>query len=99
MKTIVSSIRYQFLLACILVMGSLNALAQDNATTESHTSTTQTATAPTPANMDWMNNPWIWIGGGVVLLLLLYAVFSGSKNNSKSEVKRTTTVTTEVKND
>ena len=101
MNKTISGIRYSFLLACILLMGSINAIAQD-ANTQSHTTTTQTtsSTSPVVDTADWMNNPWVWAGAGVVVLLLLIAIFSGkSKSNSRQQVSRTTTVTTEVKND
>ena len=99
MNKTITNIRYYFILACVLIMGSIQSFAQD--ATQSQSSSTHSASSTTdtaPAAMDLMNNPWVWVGGGVLLVIILIAIFSGKKT-SVSEVTRTTTVTTEVKND
>ena len=99
MNRTITNIRYYFLLACVLIMGSISSYAQDATQTQSSSTHTASTSEAPAANPDWMNNPWVWVGGGVLLLIILIAIFSGKKKSSVSEVKRTTTVTTEVKND
>ncbi len=101
MKTVIDSIRYKLPLLVFALVTGFYAIAQDGSTTtstETHTSNSSATTAPAVDPNAWYSQPWVWIAGIVVLIIILMMAFRGN-NSSKSQVSRTYTTTTEVKND
>ena len=71
MKTMISKLKYKMTLLVMMVMSTVYAIAQEGATSSSHTSTSSSTTTGPDTTELWYNAPWVWIvGAGVVLLIL-----------------------------
>ena len=80
----------------MLLLSTLHAVAQDDASTSVHTEVHTTTEGV--SGMEWMNNPYIWVAVGAVLLIVLIAALT-RKGPSTTEVKRTVITRTEVTNE
>ena len=103
MRSAIQGARIKLFVLVACLFSSLYSMAQDNAGTTSQTSSTATHSESTTAAPDmtmWYMNPVVWVIGGLLLIIIIVAITrSGKKTVSDSEVSRTTTVRTQVKED
>lgn len=74
--------------------------AQNDATSQSGTSTTtKSVTVTSPG--DWYSSPWIWVAGAAVLILLLVAMLrrSGDDRATTTRTDRVTVTKTSISDD
>jgi hypothetical protein len=72
MKTGIINVGYKVLIACLAVLTSVTAFAQDVVLENKASSSSNTTTTT------WYAAPWVWIVGAAVFILLLAAIVRGS---------------------